>query len=75
MQLTPNFHYFTRFSPLSGRRRTKIICCRSSDLEAWKNGKPIQEAMPYLSADDREFILTGITAEEWDQAFGADEDA
>jgi hypothetical protein len=29
----------------------------------------IQEAMPNLSADDREFIMTGITPEEWNSAF------
>jgi hypothetical protein len=25
--------------------------------------------MPYLTDSDREFILSGITAEEWDDAF------
>ena len=29
----------------------------------------IQEAMPYLNDNDREFILTGITAGEWSKAF------
>jgi len=33
----------------------------------------IQDAFNYLSADEREFILTGITEEEWDEIF-ADED-
>lgn len=30
----------------------------------------IQEAMPNISADDREFIKTGITTDEWEGAFG-----
>jgi hypothetical protein len=25
--------------------------------------------MPYLNDEDREFILSGITADEWDEAF------
>lgn len=43
-------------------------------LDAWNNGTQlIQEAFPHLNADEREFILTGITTPEWDEAFG-DED-
>jgi hypothetical protein len=34
----------------------------------------IQDAAPRLSADDREFILTGAVPEEWDNAFPPDED-
>jgi hypothetical protein len=30
--------------------------------------------MPQLSADDREFVKTGITGEEWDQLFGGAEE-
>lgn len=33
----------------------------------------IQEFFPDLSADDREFLLTGTTPEEWDDTFGEDE--
>ena len=32
---------------------------------------PIQDCFPNLSADDREFIKTGITVEEWDKLFAA----
>jgi hypothetical protein len=37
-------------------------------------GELIQNAMPHLSADDREFVKTGITGEEWDQLFGGAEE-
>ncbi len=38
------------------------------DYFAWKNGeKNIQDAMPYLTPDEREFLMTGITAKEWDE--------
>jgi hypothetical protein len=39
-------------------------------LDAWAEGELIQEAMPHLTADQREFILTGITPSEWNAAFG-----
>jgi hypothetical protein len=30
--------------------------------------------MPYLTDNDREFILSGITPEEWDEAFAENEE-
>jgi hypothetical protein len=38
----------------------------------WQSGMLIQDAFPMLSADEREFIKTGITPEEWEQMFGED---
>jgi hypothetical protein len=32
-------------------------------------GKNIQEAFPFLTPNQREFLMTGITAEEWDDLF------
>ena len=34
----------------------------------------IQDAFPNLDAEQREFILTGITPQEWNDTFGGDED-
>lgn len=34
----------------------------------------IQDVFPELGADDREFLMTGVTPEEWADAFGSDED-
>tara|TARA_R100001244_G_scaffold29868_1_gene28942 strand:+ start:2353 stop:2568 length:216 start_codon:yes stop_codon:yes gene_type:complete len=40
-------------------------------LEGWERGtKNIQDVFPSLTADQREFIKTGVTKEEWDNAFG-----
>ena len=39
------------------------------DYAAWQNGMLIQRAFPYLTPDEREFLMTGITKEEWDKAF------
>jgi hypothetical protein len=33
-----------------------------------------QDAFPNLSADDREFLISGTTPEEWDELFGDWED-
>ena len=36
-------------------------------------GKRIQDAFPNLSPDEREFLMTGITPQEWDELFGEEE--
>jgi hypothetical protein len=39
-------------------------------LEAWGQGDLIQRALPFMSKDDREFIMSGMSAEDWKGAFG-----
>ncbi len=41
---------------------------------AWQAGQHIQHAMPQLTPEEREFLLTGATPQEWDAAFGDDDD-
>lgn len=60
----------TRKSVISGIQRTMEIPVNPEDYMAWQAGYGnIQDLMPYLSLDHREFILSGITAEEWKTAF------
>jgi hypothetical protein len=62
----------TRTSPFTGVTRTKDILVTEDQLARWQRGERIQNVMPYLSASDREFIMTGITDDEWNNAFGED---
>ena len=57
----------TRISIFSGITRTKDLPITKEQMIEWEKGTPIQYAMPHLSADDREFLMTGITKEEWDE--------
>ena len=59
----------TMTSILSGKTTTKDIDVEPEQVKAWQNGVLIQDAMPKLSASDREFIMLGITQEEWDGIF------
>lgn len=63
----------TRTSMLTGKTRTLDLDVTPQELAKWKAGILIQDAMPLLNDDEREFVKTGITAEEWDATFG-DED-
>ena len=58
-----------RTSPVSGITRSLEIPCTEEQMAAYKNGALIQVAFPNLTADQREFILTGITKDEWDELF------
>lgn len=64
----------TRTSPFSGITHTIDIPCTEDQLQRWSNGTHIQNAMPNLTPDEREFLMTGITKEEWAETFGEDGD-
>ena len=57
-------------SPFSGNVNRMDIPVTLAQIEAWKGGELIQDAMPNLTADEREFLMTGITPEEWENTFG-----
>lgn len=60
----------TKKSMMTGNLNTMTLNITMAQLEAWKGGVLIQQAMPDLSPAEREFIMTGTTDEEWKEAFG-----
>ena len=58
--------------PFTQKINTREIPVTPQQLQAWQAGELVQDAMPNLSPDDREFLITGITPEMWDQTFGGD---
>ena len=64
----------TKVSQLTGMRHTRDIDVTNEQIDAWQQGALIQDVMPDLSPDNREFIMTGITATEWADTFGSDDD-
>lgn len=64
----------TRKSPFSGKTNTREIDVTADQLDRWRAGGLIQNVMPHLSADDREFLMTGITPEEWPAAPEGEDD-
>lgn len=59
----------TRTSKFSGITRTLELDITQQQMDNYINGMHIHKAFPNLSADQREFILTGCTKEEWDEMF------
>lgn len=59
-----------RISAISGIARSRNININPDDWISYVSGyKNIYDAMPYLSDEDRDFILSGITKKEWEDAF------
>ena len=57
----------TRTSGFTGTTRTMELPITNQQYRDWENGMVIQKAIPNLTPDEREFIMTGVTKEEWDK--------
>jgi hypothetical protein len=62
--------FFTKRSILTGKVHTMSLNIDSDNfkkgLMLWQSGISIQNAFLTLSEHEREFVLSGITQEEWD---------
>jgi hypothetical protein len=61
-----------RKSPFTGKFHKKELNVTPSQFDAWERGVHIQKAFPDITDDDREFIKTGITGEEFDSMMGGE---
>jgi hypothetical protein len=64
---------------------TVVVPCRSCGVVhkvnpsivgfiAWQSGVLIQDAMPELSADERELFISGTCGKCWDEMFGTSDE-
>jgi len=56
----------TRTSMMSKIERSIDLDVTAEEINAWRSGILIQDAMPRLNEHEREFVISGITQEEWD---------
>lgn len=54
-----------RTMKFEGVEQSKLV----AGIDRWANGELIQNALPDLDAEYREFLMTGITPEEWNKMF------
>jgi hypothetical protein len=56
----------TRVSDITGKVNTRDLPVTEDQLRNWLEGHVlIQHAMPHLSDEQREFLISGVTPEEW----------
>jgi hypothetical protein len=72
--MEPTYMEITRRSQLSGITRTMSLPVSQAQLDSWKAGALAQNVFTNLTPDEREFVMTGITAQEWEEAFGGEEE-
>ena len=66
---------FVKYCPFCNKRQ--VLKINNKDLMDWKMGKLIQDAFPYLNANEREVLKTGICPSCWNDMFpkeGGDSD-
>ena len=49
------------------------IAVNDADYWNWQDGMMAQDAFPYLSADEREMLISGCCPACWDKMFGGEE--
>ena len=59
----------TRHSIITGKLHTMDLPVTEEQYARWKAGTLVQDVFPDLTPDQREFILSGITPEEWADVF------
>lgn len=64
----------TRKSPFSGVESRMDVPVTEAELARLEAGELIQAVVPHLSADHREFLISGITPTEWDVFLGPGDD-
>lgn len=71
----PNLLRVTRISDVSRKENTMELPVTEDQLRNWlgdgqHSGQLIQHVMPHLSSEQREFLISGCTPEEWAKIVG-----
>ena len=61
-------------SAFTGVKHAMPLEITEAQVYDWAKGASIQDAMPDLSPEGREFLMTGITQGEWDSMFSDSEE-
>ena len=48
------------------------VTVKGADLFKYNRGEYIQDAFPYLTPGDREFLMSGVSPKGWSMMFGTD---
>lgn len=63
-----------KVSDYSGIERVMDLPITAEQMADFMDGTPVQQAFPNLTDNQREFILSGMTAEEWEECMKEEED-
>ena len=63
----------TRTSKCSITHEVYKVSVPTEEYKLWRLGEKIQNVWPKMSADDREFLISGLTPAEFESLFPADD--
>lgn len=58
-----------RSCPVTGEWKEMDLPVTEEQMHRYNSGELAQRVFPHLSADEREFIISGATADIWDEMF------
>jgi len=64
-----------KMCPMCSKYSARTLDTNEKQYQKWLDGALIQDAMPQLSIDDREFIITGYCDPCMDKVFSTPEEA
>ena len=65
----------TKTSTLTGNTNTMELDITEEQMFNWQHkGMLIQLAMPHLKPEEREFLISGTTPEDWNELFPEEEE-
>lgn len=67
-------HTYTFTGPCIVTGKEVSVTVKAEELYAYRQGLSIQDAFQSLDADDREFLISGISSEGWEKTFALDEE-
>ena len=60
-------------SCITGNHNSMVLPTRQGELEYWEESMTlVQDAFPHFTPEQREFLISGSTPEEWNATFGSD---
>jgi len=63
--------YVTRTCTMCGQRST--LSLDGETIKRWQDGALVQDAFPYLTAEERELLITGTHPACWNKMIAAEE--
>lgn len=65
---------YTFIGPCVVTGKEQRVTVKANDLFRYRQGGYVQNCFPYLSASDREFLISGLSDEGWKSTFSSDDD-
>ena len=57
----------TKTSVMTGEKNEMLLPVTNEQIERWEGGALIQDVFPHLTPSEIEFLISGVTTDEWGQ--------